>query len=148
VDENPYLLAWVAGNLHSVEPRVASWPPLEFEADTFDVVLAVDTLTHFDQDLTFAWMQELVRVTKPGGVIVLTLNGEEGLARLAPELREAFAAGRQVVERPELAGTLACVAHHPAAFVDEVLARGLELLERVPGGEGSAEGLVLLRRPA
>ncbi|MGB9198683.1 MAG: class I SAM-dependent methyltransferase [Terriglobales bacterium] len=44
---------------------------LQFPAESFDVVTALDVLEHTDNDL--ATLQEMYRVTKPGGYLVVTV---------------------------------------------------------------------------
>ena len=44
---------------------------LPFSASTFDVITALDVLEHIDDDL--AALDEMLRVTRPGGVLVITV---------------------------------------------------------------------------
>jgi SAM-dependent methyltransferase len=149
VDINPYLIAWSSGNLPFVEATVNSLRPyLPGPSDEWDLVLAIDVFTHLDEPLQRLWIEELERVTKPGGLIILTLNGSAGAQNLAAPLRDTFDAGRLAVERPELAGTSACVAYTPDKFIRAVLASRLELLEHRPGAATDVrQDAILLRRP-
>ena len=55
---------------NSVEFRVGDACALPFAEGTFDRILAVECIQHFDSRLTF--FQEAVRVLKPGGMLVVS----------------------------------------------------------------------------
>ena len=50
-------------------------PPIGYEADSFDLIYVISVFTHLDEDYQFRWLEELRRIAKPGGIIVLTVNG-------------------------------------------------------------------------
>jgi hypothetical protein len=80
-------------------------------------------------------MNELSRVLKPGGYILLSTHGESYSDRLNEGERRQFASGRLVVKNDVKApGTNMCAAYHPPEYVREELGRGLELVEHVPQG--------------
>jgi SAM-dependent methyltransferase len=49
---------------------------------------------------------------------------------------ERFQRGDVVVLAEEVAGTNSCAAFHPSSYVTEILSRGYEVLEHLPGGAG------------
>lgn len=57
-------------------------PPLEFPDEHFDLVFNHSVFTHLDENYQDAWLIELERVTKPGGVLVLSVLGDHGFAQL------------------------------------------------------------------
>lgn len=57
-------------------------PPLQYGDDTFDLVYSVSTFSHFSMDDAKLWLTELRRVTKPGGILCLTINGFRSLSLL------------------------------------------------------------------
>jgi len=54
-------------------------PPLKYADDTFDLVYSVSTFSHFSPDDARLWLQELRRVTKPNGLLCLTINSTTSL---------------------------------------------------------------------
>ena len=47
-------------------------PPLPFAAASFDAAYALAVFTHLGEDLAHAWMDELARVLRPGGHLLVT----------------------------------------------------------------------------
>jgi len=50
-------------------------PPIDYAADTFDLIYAISVFTHLDEHYQFLWLEELRRIAQPGGMIVLTVHG-------------------------------------------------------------------------
>ena len=77
-DIDPEAIKWAQENL----PGIATFqcnqhmPPLDYATDTFDLVYAISIFTHLPEDMQTAWLEELSRITKPGGYLLLTTHGE------------------------------------------------------------------------
>jgi hypothetical protein len=97
-----------------------------------------------------AWRDELGRLLRPGGHLLLTLCGDAYVEKLTREERRVCADGECVLRREQVAGSNLCTTFHPLAFVRDRLAEGWDLVEYVPGGAlGSpVQDLVVLQRPA
>jgi len=92
-------------------------------------------------------MQELLGVLRDGGYLVLTVHGLNFMRRWhAPQdLIERVQSGEMIVLNEASAGTGACCAYHPVAYVKEKLASGFEVLDYIPGEVW--QDLYLLRKP-
>jgi hypothetical protein len=84
--------------------------------------------THLSVALAEAWMTELARVIKPGGLMWFTLHGESYRGRLLPEEKARFDAGEIVVWLPEVEGTNLCGAYWPEISVERMFGSDFELL--------------------
>ena len=150
-DYNPLLVDWCARHLQFAEFRTNGLePPLPYEDGTFDFLYSISIFTHLEEPLQVPWMQELVRVVRPGGLILITVSGETH-ARSLPgweRFRGQFEAGQLVVRKPERTGSNACAVYHPPSYVRDVLTSGLEIVDHEPGVEaaGQQDG-ILLRTP-
>jgi SAM-dependent methyltransferase len=123
-------------------------PPLSFGDESFDLVYALSVFTHFTDELQLAWRDELRRVLRPGGHLLLTTHGESYVPRLDSGERERFGRGELVVRWGDVPGTNLCSAYHPERYLRETFARGFEFVELEPeGARGNpTQDLVLLRK--
>ena len=134
-DTNPVGVEWCDENLPFARFEVnALESPLEYDAESFDLVYALSVFTHLPLELQSRGMNELRRILKPGGVLMLSLHGDAMLAKLTRPERADYRSGQLVVRVSELAGTNHCAAFHPPAFVRNVLAAGFDVLEMAPEG--------------
>jgi SAM-dependent methyltransferase len=125
-------------------------PPLAFEDESFDLVYALSVFTHLTDELQLAWRDELRRVLRPGGRLLLTTHGRSYVPRLDSGERERFERGDLVVRWGDVPGTNLCSAYHPERYLRETFARGFEFVELEPeGARGNpTQDLVLLRKSA
>jgi SAM-dependent methyltransferase len=151
-DYNERLVGWCAANLPFVTASVNELtPPLRYEDEQFDLVYAISVFTHLPHDLERAWIDELSRITAPGGLLLLTTHGDSYADRLDADERATYESGEPVVRWPGVAGSNLCTTFHPESYVRTRLAPDLELLEHTPDGGtlGSREqDLVVFRKPA
>ena len=72
-------ISWCQNHLSNLAKfsRNSEWPPSQFPSDFFDFVYSISIFTHLPQAMQFAWLDELSRITKPGGVLFLTTHGME-----------------------------------------------------------------------
>jgi SAM-dependent methyltransferase len=149
-DYNPFLVEWCQQNLEMATFRINGiGPSLAFDDDSFDLVYSVSVFTHLTEPLQLPWMQELIRVTRPGGHLLLTLHGESRADLLEADDRERFANGELVVSTNSVPGTSNCAAFHPDKYIRDVFAADLEVIAILPNGATFAQqDAVLLRKPA
>ncbi|MDQ3647020.1 MAG: class I SAM-dependent methyltransferase [Actinomycetota bacterium] len=71
-------VAWVTRHIPIVDARVNGWlPQLPFPRASFDLVIGYSVFTHLNERFQDAWLNELRRVTKAGGILLLTVHGEK-----------------------------------------------------------------------
>jgi SAM-dependent methyltransferase len=150
-DINSRAIKWCRANLPFVEVGVnALEPPLGYGDATFDLVYALSVFTHLPVETQLAWRDELRRVLRPGGLLLLSVAGYAYVDRLTRKERRIYTDGGCVVRRSSAAGANICVTFHSPAFVRGPLADGWEFLEHTPRGSlGSPhQDLVVLRKPS
>ena len=123
-------------------------PPLVFEDASFDLVYALSVFTHLTADLQLAWRDELRRVLRPGGLLLVTTHGRSYVPRLGEDERRSFELGELVVRWGDVAGTNLCSAYHPEPYLRDTFANGFAFLElEAEGARGNpTQDLVLLRK--
>jgi SAM-dependent methyltransferase len=150
-DVNRDAVEWCRDNLPfaSFEPNDLA-PPLGFDDESFDLVYALSVFTHLTADLQLAWRDELRRVLRPRGYLLLTTHGRSYVPRLEDDERARFEHGELVVRWGDVPGTNLCSAYHPEAYLRDVFADGFAFLELEPeGARGNpTQDLVLVRREA
>ncbi|WP_162910666.1 class I SAM-dependent methyltransferase [Hymenobacter oligotrophus] len=151
-DYNPEFVAWC--RQHLARPDTAFLqngiePPLAAEAATFDAVYGISIFTHLSEQGHQLWFRELMRVTKPGGVLLFTTHGEAFLPVLTPAEQARFAAGRLVIRSYENEGHRMFGAFQPTAYLQQLFGQQTEVLQHVPGqrlGNTSSQDVWLLRK--
>jgi SAM-dependent methyltransferase len=123
-------------------------PGLDADDDAFDLVYALSVFTHLTEDLQLAWRDELHRVLRPGGRLLLSTHGRSYLSRLDANERERFERGELVVRWADMPGTNLCSAYHPERYLRGTFARGFTFVELEPeGARGNpTQDLVLLQK--
>ena len=137
-DYNPRLIQWCSKHLpFALFTTNNQAPPLQFEDDGFDLVYARSVLTHLPEDLCVAWMKEIHRVLKPGGLFYFTMHGEPLAAGLPSHQRQQFESGQMVVTYETVAGQNLCSTYAGRDFVTSNLLEGYRLTGFVEGRERS-----------
>jgi len=150
VDYNPLFVRWCARNLKGAFSRNALLPPLRFPDRHFDVAYLLSVFTHMRRATQLRWLAELLRVTRPGGVVVTTFHDEHHASLKAlPDARQALLKDGFFVHHNHFEGS-----NHMASFQTGETARQMfsEVFEvvRIASGEemSGQQAVAVLRRPA
>jgi SAM-dependent methyltransferase len=146
-DYNRRLIAWCRKHLPFAEFAVNE-PDAKLQHDnhSFDFVYALSVFTHFTEAQQVFWIDELRRVLRPGGYLLLTTHGAYFERHIPEHLRTNFHSGELVVMRPDRTGQNKCCAYHPEKYVRDKLARGWDLVDFVEQGAWTQD-VYLLRKP-
>jgi SAM-dependent methyltransferase len=79
VDPDPEAMRWVARTISVRTLPIAVDPPMPLEDDEFDLVIGHSVLSHLNDKAQDRWLEELARVTRPGGHAALSINGHTAL---------------------------------------------------------------------
>jgi len=83
---------WCAKNIADVEAFVSGVdPPLPLPSDSVDLVIGSSVMTHLDPSNQEAWLDEVQRVLRPGGIAALSTHGEFAAAFQGSNLSERVA---------------------------------------------------------
>lgn len=149
-------IEWCQQNLPGTYLMSAENPPLAVEDSRIDALYAFSVMTHLDEDHQDAWLEEWLRLVKPGGLLLVTYHGEGFLAASNPPMREqieamweptGFAFPQDDFWRgvfPEYYGN----AYHRHEYVREHWGRHFEVVEQLPADQTPLpQDLAILRRP-
>jgi SAM-dependent methyltransferase len=84
-DPNQDAIRWDRENLPGMQFAVSSGdPPLAMYSDgMFDVVFAISIWSHFAENAAVRWLNEMHRLVRPGGLLIITTHGYRSIAYLA-----------------------------------------------------------------
>jgi SAM-dependent methyltransferase len=79
-DTDAEAIAWVGEHLgvHCAE-ALPLLPPTTLESNAFDLIVGHSVFSHLGPDAQDRWLEELARVTRPGGSIAVSFNGPVAL---------------------------------------------------------------------
>jgi SAM-dependent methyltransferase len=98
-DYNQFTINWCNQNIIGVHfDTNAINPPLQYPANFFSAVYGISIFTHLSEKNHENWLRELYRITKPGGLLLITTQGLSFLYKLSPLGKEKFKKG-EIVER-------------------------------------------------
>lgn len=144
---------WCKANVDFAEFVTSNpWPPLPYPAHSFDLIFGISVVTHLDEQMQTAWLDELARITTESGVVLLSVHGEDkALKDLAPDEYEQFRNEgffyRTATERPSVEGLpdFYQVAFHSLDYIQRVWGQRFEVLGYLQHGCTYAQDLVILR---
>jgi SAM-dependent methyltransferase len=146
-DYNPLLVNWCKTALSFADFKVnKSCSPLDYNDGEFDFIYVISIFTHLSEKAQFFWIQELKRILKPGGYLLITVHGTTRLRHLTPEQRQEFKSGQAVVIYEGYSGKNICNTFHPEKYVRQNLCKDLTVVDFVPGGAKDADQDVFLMR--
>lgn len=72
-------IGWLESHYRSIASfsAIPHLPPTEYGGDSFDLIYGISVFTHLPEDMQFSWLQELQRITREGGCLVLSTHGEK-----------------------------------------------------------------------
>jgi SAM-dependent methyltransferase len=135
---------------------VGLMPPTPLPDAGFDLVLGLSVLTHLDERVQHAWLAELRRITRPGALLLLSVQGLAQMALYGSPVelqQEAYRLGiRDGGVNPQLQAVISDEAYyrdvmHSPDYILAVWARHFDVLDIIEGVAGNQD-VVLLRRRA
>jgi SAM-dependent methyltransferase len=144
-DYNPDLVAWCRDNLAFGEFSVNGLSGrLDYPDGRFDLVYSISVFTHLTEDLQRSWLDELIRVTAPGGHLYITVLGTQHRPKMSDAEWKRFTGGEMIVQWEGHPGTNICRVFHPEKYFRERLVRegrgaAVEVVEFAAGGAEDAD---------
>jgi SAM-dependent methyltransferase len=133
-DRNAQSINWCASNIVGIGfAKNNDVPPLPFPDAHFDCIYNISVFTHLSEEQHYLWAAELVRLLRPGGVLICTVHGDACKDFLLPDEMAQFESGRLVIRDGVDPGSRCFLAYHPQSFVRNRLLRGLQVIEHQPG---------------
>lgn len=145
-DYDPRMIEWCSSAIPGIEfVRNELMPPTPFPAGSFDAAFCYSVFTHLSLEAHHAWVAELTRVVRPGGLVMFTTMSGACRRNLLPDERERYDRGELVVRVDEREGSRLYAAFESPAFVRSML-KGHEVVAHEPAPENAiAQDLWVVR---
>jgi SAM-dependent methyltransferase len=156
-------ISWVTENLPWVEAsRIDGLPPVPYVDASFDLIFNHSVMTHLDAFYQDAWLGELRRILRPGGIVTLTVSGRHAFQMFLDTLpldtpaRKTHAAnlhaqGIVFIKEDEWSAQFPDFYHtsfNDVPYIFNRWARFLDVRCYIPRGALNYQDLVVLQRPA
>jgi ubiquinone/menaquinone biosynthesis C-methylase UbiE len=129
VDYNPKSIEWCQKHLKGISFSKNSLnPPLSFESAQFDVIYGISIFTHLSKNNHFDWFNELNRVSKKGGIILLTTQGEAYKAIMTEKEQLEFDNHQLVIRDNVVEGHRVFSAFQPPVFMRNLFETHYDIL--------------------
>jgi SAM-dependent methyltransferase len=135
----------------SVNPRV---PPTEYLDNTFDLVIGNSVLTHLTEELQVRWLEEIRRITAPGGLCLASVHGDYANSFCRADARVRYILARDGIFDEWRDESLKGVAPddyyrdtlQTQGYTRRVYRKYLEILDYVEGGWLKFQDLVVMKK--
>jgi 2-polyprenyl-3-methyl-5-hydroxy-6-metoxy-1,4-benzoquinol methylase len=134
--------------------QVGLMPPTSLPDEAFDLVLGLSVLTHLDEPVQDAWLEELRRITRPNALLMLSVQGLAQMALYGTPLELHLEAHRKGILDAGANSQLQDVIPDPSYYrnvmhsPDYIMtrwSRWFDVLDII-GGTAGNQDIVLLRR--
>ncbi len=142
-DYNPATIAWCSKTFSNIYFHSNDlMPRLVYEKGMFDLVYGISIFTHLSEEAHEAWIGELGRILKPGGILLITLHGASFRDKLTGDEQLLFDRGELVVRGNVKEGHRTFTAFHPQSWVRK-WTEGFEILKYEQGRKEEQDTLIL-----
>jgi SAM-dependent methyltransferase len=133
-DYNKKTIHWCKKNIENVvfEENDVN-PPTVFDNEKFDLMYGISIFTHLSEENHHLWFSELLRISKKGGVLILTTHGDAFAAKLTDDEKIIFAKNEMVIRGNVVEGHRVFTAFQPSQYLKNMFENKVEILKHIEG---------------
>ncbi len=159
IDIDPDNIEWCKKNIEQAEfDCIELNPPTRFSDERFDLVYGLSVFTHLSEADQDRWLAEIQRITKPGGAVLMSIQGEIAFVRVDSDFERFLALetkGFHVYGRsPDLDGVLPEMPKieyyknifHSRRYIYERWGRYFEVVDVIDAALAGYQDLVVMKR--
>ncbi len=121
-DYNSKSIEWCRKNLKGISfYRNSLSPPMTYDDNSFDIILGLSIFTHLSEEMHNFWFNELLRIIRINGIILLSTQGEAFLEKLSGEEIKKFNNGELVIRGKTREGHRTYSAFHSPAYMKKLI---------------------------
>lgn len=130
-DYNDKSIKWCSKNLTDIAfNKNELTAQLPYATNSMDIIYGLSIFTHLSEQMHFDWFNELYRILKPNGILLLSLQGDNFKMKLTETELADYNNGKLVVRGKVKEGHRTYSAFHPTSFV-QTLFKDAEVLEHI-----------------
>jgi ubiquinone/menaquinone biosynthesis C-methylase UbiE len=130
-DYNSKSIDWCSKNLPQIKfNKNELTAHLPYKSDSMDVIYGISIFTHLSEQMHFDWFNELHRVLKPNGIMLLSMQGDNFKVKLSDAELTDYNQGKLVIRGNVKEGHRTYSAFHPKPFVEKLFS-STDVLEHV-----------------
>jgi ubiquinone/menaquinone biosynthesis C-methylase UbiE len=122
-------------NIHFVKNELH--PPLPYEKSFFNAIYGISIFTHLSETNHALWFNELCRVLKQDGILLLTTHGTIFKAIMTESEKQQFDNQRLVIRDKAVEGHRVFTTFHPPAFMKALFETQCEIVSHQAGTKES-----------
>lgn len=126
-------------------------PPSVYGDGSFDLIYALSVFTHLPEDLQFAWLGELRRISTPEAIVLVTLHGRSiWQGRPQDQVDALRTNGFLYISNDYWRGVYPDwyqASYHTREYVEREYGRLFEIVRYSEGGLNADQDVVVMRRP-
>jgi ubiquinone/menaquinone biosynthesis C-methylase UbiE len=117
-DYNENTIQWCQNHLKNIHfAKNDLHPPLAYEAHFFNAIYGISIFTHLSETNHRLWFDELCRVLKQGGILLLTTHGTVFKAIMTDSEKQQFDNQQLVIRDKAIEGHRVFTTFHPPTFM-------------------------------
>ena len=118
MDYNKKTIKWAKTYFQEIDLKLNDlYPPLPLKNTSVDVLYCISVFTHLSEDLFRAYVKDIYRSLKKGGIIIFTLHGDRNSKLLLSSELKQYKKGKFVVRDGVEEGKRIFASYHPKHFV-------------------------------
>jgi SAM-dependent methyltransferase len=130
-DYNSESIEWCSKNLPGINFQKNSLTPhLPYPNEHFDIIYGISIFTHLSEQMHHDWYFELCRVLKPGGIMLMTTQGDNFKIKLTPYELIKYNSGVIVIRGNVKEGHRTFSAFQPKQFMRKLFSN-VEILDHI-----------------
>jgi ubiquinone/menaquinone biosynthesis C-methylase UbiE len=125
-------------------------PPLIYKSEMFNLMYAISVFTHLNEEHQFLWLDELRRILKPNGILIVTLHGEKLRKYLPYDVKSKLDTNGFLYLKTANLGHIFPDwyqnAYHTQNYVMSKYENYFKILYYIPGGMKNSQDAVILQK--
>jgi SAM-dependent methyltransferase len=146
-DYNPEYIAWCNANIPNVQFSLNSIePPLDYNDNFFSAIIGLSVFTHLSIKEHLKWVEELHRILKKGGILIITTQGMVYRNKLLAKEKEKFNEHQIVVRDNFRQGHKLYSAFQPKEAIKKIIEKKFSVTEFVEGNRENEQDIWVLKK--